>query len=160
MVPRSSLPAVLIGVGVVCLIAPALIGGGAADVDYVHRVEPAEDGTLANGLTYDEGDVVAYRNLSTRGRRVFDRARTDSPYVVENESATAPEFAYTSDSVAVGEGLYPVRYEGDIYSLRTERTSGGFNAAAWLIGLAARGVGAALVVAGILLAGWRGSRNG
>jgi len=149
----------LVGLGVVCLVVSVLLGGGAAGSEYVHRVEPAGNGTLAYGLTYDESDVVAYRNLSTRGQRVFDRALADSPYVVTNESATAPEFAYTGDNLAVDDGLYPVRYEGDVYSLRTERVSGGFNATAWLAGLAARGLGVVLVAAGALLAGWRRHRG-
>jgi len=155
MVARPSLQAVLVAVGILLLLASTVPSAGTADADYVHRVEPAENGTLAFGLTYDEDDVLAYENLSARGQRVFDRARTDSPYVVENESATAPEFEYTSDNVAVGHGLYPVRYDGAVYSLRTERRTTGFNAAAWVVGLVTRGLGVVLVAAGLGLAGWR-----
>lgn len=162
MVPRPSLQHVLLGVGVLCLLAATLVGGGgdSADADYLHHVEVADGDALAYGLSYEESDVVAYETLSTRGQQMFDRARADSPYVVENESATAPDFSYTSDHVAVGEGLYPVRYEGTVYSLRTERESGGFNAAALFVGLALRGVGILLVVAGILLTGWRRYHRG
>jgi len=155
MVARPSLQTALLVVGLALLLASTVPSAGTADTDYVHRVEPAENGTLAYGLAYEESDVLAYDDLSTQGQRVFDRARTDSPYAVENESATAPDFAYTSDNVAVGEGLYPVRYEGEVYSLRTERASSGFNAAAWLIGLVTRGLGVVCVVAALALAGWR-----
>ncbi|AZH26071.1 hypothetical protein [Haloplanus aerogenes] len=155
MVPRPTLPTALIGVGLALLLVSTAPSTGTTDTDYAHHVEPAENGALAYGLEYDESDVLAYENLSVRGQQVFDRARADSPYVVENESATAPDFSYTSDNVAVGEGLYPVRYEGEVYSLRTERESGGFNAAAWLVGLVTRGLGVVCVVAGLVLAGWR-----
>ena len=145
MAPRPALQHALLGLGVVCLVAAALVGsGGAADPDYVHHVEVAGDGTLAYSLTYE----------------VFDRARADSPYVVENESATAPDFSYTSDHVAVGSGLYPVRYEGTVYSLRTERERAGINVAALFVGFGLRGLGILLVVAGILLTGWRRYHRG
>ena len=161
MAPRPALQHALLGVGVCCLLAAPLVGGGGpADPDYVHHVETASGDTLAYGLTYEERDVLAYGNLSTRGREVFDRARADSPYVVENESATAPDFSYTSDHVAVGEGLYPVRYEGAVYSLRTERESAGVNVAALFVGLGLRGLGLLLLVAGILLTGWRRYHRG
>jgi hypothetical protein len=159
--PRPALQHALLGVGVLCLLAATLVGGGGpADPDYVHHVEAASEAELAYGLTYDASDVVAYENLSARGRTVFDRARTDSPYVVANESATAPDFTYTSDHVAVGQGLYPVRYEGAVHSLRTERESGEFNVAALFAGLALRGVGIVLVVFGVLLTGWRRYQRG
>jgi len=160
MAPRPALQHALLGVGVLCLLAATLVGGGPADPDYVHHVEAAGNGTLAYGLTYEESDVLVYGNLSARGQRAFDRARADSPYVVENESATAPDFSYTSDYVAVGEGLYPVRYEGTVYSLRTERESAGVNVAALFVRLALRGLGILLVVAGILLTGWRRYQRG
>ncbi|AXG10883.1 hypothetical protein [Haloplanus rubicundus] len=159
--PRPALQHALLGVGILCLLAATLVGGGGpADPDYVHHVEVASDDELAYGLTYDASDVVAYENLSARGRTVFDRARADSPYVVGNESATAPDFSYTSDHVAVGQGLYPVRYEGTVYSLRTERESGDFNVAALFVGIALRGLGIVLVVFGVLLTGWRRYRRG
>ena len=161
MAPRPALQHALLGVGVLCLLAATLVGGGGpADPDYVHHVETAGDDTLTYGLTYGESDVLAYGNLSPRGREVFDRARADSPYVVENESATAPDFSYTSDHVAVGEGLYPIRYEGTVYSLRTERESTGVNVAVLFVGLALRGLGLLLLVAGLLLTGWRRYHRG
>ena len=159
--PRPALQHTLLGVGILCLLAATLVGGwGPGDPDYVHHVEAATGGEVAYGLTYDASDVVAYEYLSARGRTVFDRARADSPYVVENESATAPDFAYTSDHVAVGQGLYPVRYEGTVYSLRTERESGGFDVAALFARLALRGLGILLVVGGALLTGWRRYQRG
>ncbi|MFB6255595.1 MAG: hypothetical protein ABEH58_02530 [Haloplanus sp.] len=159
MVPRPALQHALLGVGVACLVVATLVGGGPANPDYVHHVEAAED-TLAYGLAYEESDVLAYGDLSTRGRRVFDRARTDSPYAVDNESATASDFSYTSDHVAVGEGLYPVRYEGTVYSLRTERESASVNVASLFVRLALRGLGILLIVASILLTGWRRYQRG
>lgn len=158
---RPTLHHALLAAGVLCLLAATLVGGGgAADPDYVHHVEVAERGTLAYGLDYGERDVLAYENLSARGRAVFDRARTDSPYVVENRSATASDFTYTGDYVAVGEGLYPVRHEGTVYSLRTDRERGGFNVAALFVELALRGAGLILVVLGVVLTGWRRYRRG
>lgn len=159
--PRPALQHALLGVGILCLLAATLVGGGGpGDPDYVHHVEAANDGEVAYGLTYESSDVVAYENLSARGRAVFDRARADSPYVVGNESATAPDFTYTSDHVAVGQGLYPVRYEGTVYSLRTERESAGVDVAALFAGLALRGLGILLVVGGVLLTGWRRYQRG
>jgi hypothetical protein len=157
---RPALQHALFGLGVVCLVAATLVGGGPADPDYVHHVEVAGDGTLAYGLSYEADDVVAYRTLSARGRQVFDRARADSPYVVENGSATAPEFSYTDDYVAVGSGLYPIRHEGTVYSLRTERAAADAAVAALFVRLALRGVGILLVVAGVLLTGWRRYQRG
>lgn len=160
MVPRPSLSTALVSAGVVLLLISAVpISGGSTEIDYAHRVEPATNGTLKYGLEYDESDVLAYENLSERGQTVFDRARSDSPYIIENESATAPDFRYTSDHVAVGEGLYPIRYAGDTYSLRTARQGEGRGfVTALLLPLLAdvlRVVSAALVIAGTLLAGWR-----
>jgi len=159
---RPSLQSVLIAVGVVLVVASAIPVGTSVDTDYVHRAEPAENGTLAFGIEYEEADVLDYENLSDRGQWVVARAVTDTPYVVENESATAPEFEYTSDHVALSQGLYAVRYGGETYSLVTERRSEGFNVARLLLGLAlsaARPVGALFVAAGLLLAGWRRSRD-
>ncbi|SDZ76322.1 hypothetical protein SAMN04488065_0119 [Haloplanus vescus] len=155
MVDRPSLQAMLIGVGVVLLLVSFAPSAGAPDTAYAHHVAPAEDGTLSFGLEYTDSDVRDYENLSARGQTVFDHARTESPYVVENESATAPDFDYTSDHVAVGEGLYPIRYDGEVYGLRTERGSDGFNAGAWLLTVTTRVGGGALVVAGLALAGIR-----
>jgi hypothetical protein len=162
MATRPSLQSVLLAVGVGLLVASAVPVGNSVDTDYVHRAEPATNGTLAFGIEYEESDVRAHGNLSERGQRVVARAVADSPYVVENESATAPEFTYTSDHVALNEGLYAVRYEGETYSLLTERRSEGFNVAALVVGwvlAAARPVGALFVVAGLLLAGWRRYRG-
>jgi hypothetical protein len=160
MVSRPSLPMVLVGVGIVLLIIAAVpIGGsGSTDTDYVHRVEPATNGTLAYGLEYDTNDVLSYENLSEPGQTVFNRAHADSPYVIENESDTVPDFTYTTDNIAVGHGLYPIRYSGTTYSIQTVQEGGGFNAAAWFFSLlfdAFRVLGIILIVVGALLVGWR-----
>lgn len=159
MVDRPSLQTTLIALGVALLLVSFVPSVGTPDPDYVHRVAPAENGTLSYGIAYEESDVRDYENLSERGQTVFDRARTDSPYVVENESATASDFEYTSDHVALDDGLYAIEYENTVYELRTERRSAGFNAGAWLVTLATRVGGAALVVAGLALAGMRWYRD-
>jgi hypothetical protein len=159
MVHRPALQSTLVVVGVALVVLSAIpIGGGVRDVDYVHRIEPATDGTLAYGIEYDEDDIMAYESLSERGQRVVARGVDDSPYVVETESATAPAFEYTSDHVALGQGLYAVRYEGATCSVETTRRSGGLNVAELVVGIvlsAARPVGLVLLVVGVLLAGLR-----
>jgi hypothetical protein len=162
MVSKPSLQSALVAVGVLLLVASAVPVGNTVDVDYVHRAEPAENGTLAFGIAYAEADVLAYENLSEPEQRVVARAVDDSPYVVESASETAPEFTYTSDHVALNDGLYAVRYRGETYSLLTERRSEGFNVAALLLGLglaAARPFGGLFVAAGVALAGWRRYRD-
>ena len=122
MATRPPLSMALIGLGVILLIVGVIPVGGSFDGDYLHRVDPARNGTLAHGLEYEENDVLAYDNLSERGQAVFDHGLNDSPNLVENESATATDFTYTSDAVVVGNGLYPIRYSGDIYSLQNGTT--------------------------------------
>jgi len=161
MVP-DSLPSRLVAVGIGLLVLSALPVGNAVDADYVHRVEPVENGTLAYGIEYDEGSVLPYENLSDPARRAVARGVADSPYVVENASETAPEFQYTSDHVALNEGLYAVRYEGTVYSVRTEQRSEGFNVATLVFGLAlsaTRPLGLLFVAAGLAVAGWRRYRD-
>ena len=69
MVPRPALQHALLGVGVLCLLAAALVGGGGpTDPDYVHHVSAADGGTLAYGLGYDAGDGARLR-LHERPRR-------------------------------------------------------------------------------------------
>ncbi|WP_251343235.1 DUF3083 family protein [Haloplanus halophilus] len=159
---RPSLQSVLIGVGIVLVVASAVPVGNSVDSDYVHRAEPAENGTLAFGIEYEESDVIAHENLSERGREVVARAVADSPYVVEDESATAPEFEYTSDHVALNQGLYAVRYRGETYSLLTEQRSEGFNVARLALGIAlsaARPLGVLFLVTGVGLTAWRRYRE-
>ncbi|QGX93523.1 hypothetical protein EI982_01300 [Haloplanus rallus] len=158
----DSLPSALVAVGIGLLVLSAVPVGNAADTDYVHRIEPAENGTLAYGIEYDESAVLPHEDLSERGQRAVTRGVADSPYVVENASATAPEFRYTSDHVALNEGLYAVRYEGVVYSMRTERRSEGFNVATLALGLAlsaVRPLGLLFVAAGLAVAGWRWYRD-
>ncbi|EMA51071.1 hypothetical protein [Halococcus salifodinae] len=152
-----TLPAALVGLGIILFVVGILPLGGSTDANYVHTVEPATNGTLGHEIAYDSGDVLTYGNLSERGQAVFDQARPDSPYIVENESATAPDFDYTSDNVATGHGIYPIRYSGDIYSLQTERTTE-FIDPVWYVSLLtdiARITGLILLIGGVLLAGWR-----
>lgn len=78
--------------------------------------------------------------------------------MVSNQSATAPDFEYASDHVTLGAGVYAIKYDGEVYSLRTQRDAPGFNIAASLAELAttaARILGIILIAAGLLLAGWR-----
>jgi len=163
MVSRPSAVAVLLAVGALLLGVSLLpVGGPPAEPEFVHDVEPAENDTLAYGIEYGTSDVLAYESLSERGQAVFDRARRDSPHVVENESETAPDFEYAGDHVTLGSGVYAVEYDGEVYSLRTSRDAPGYNAAASLLGLAsrlARVLGLALLTAGAVLAGWRRYRG-
>lgn len=154
-----SLPAKLVAFGVALLFVTAVpVGGQSSDADYLHRVEPASNGTLEHGFEYEESDVIAYEKLSERGRTAFDRARSNGTYVAENASATASDFEYATDHVALGVGVYPIRYSGDVYSLSTERRTPGFNPLRWMLSISAdalRPVGVALVVVGGLLEGRR-----
>ncbi|GAA0278868.1 hypothetical protein [Halobacterium noricense] len=146
-------------IGVLSLIASMIpVGASSEPVEFVHRVDPADNGTLAYGIEYETSDVRAYENLSERGQTVFDRARAGSPYVVTNQSATAPDFEYATDHVALGEGVYAIAYEDEVYSLHTQRDAPGFNIAASLAELAtvaARVLSAIFIAAGLLYAGWQ-----
>ena len=162
MFARSSLSIVLVGLGIGCLLLSSVSVGGSSDVGYAHQVELATNDSLVNELGYRDSDIVTYESLSKRGQSVFDRARSDFPYVIENESGAAPDFDYTSDNVAIGHGAYPIHYSEKLYSLQTSRRSAGFNAAVWLFSLisdGARIVGLILVTGGTLFAGWRRYRK-
>lgn len=159
MVSEPSTSTVAVGVGVVLVVVSMVpVGTPAESVGFVHQVEPADNGTLAFGIEYEAGDVRSYESLSARGQTVFDRARIDSPYVVANQSGTAPDFEYATDHVVLGKGVYAIEYDGEVYSLYVQRDAPGFNIAASLAALAttaARVLGVVLVAAGLLLAGWR-----
>ncbi|WP_232702951.1 hypothetical protein [Halobacterium wangiae] len=159
MVSRPSTPAVVIGLGVLLLLVSAVpVGDSSESTEFVHRVAPAENGTLVYGIEYEAGDVRAYESLSERGQAIFDRARADSPYVVTNQSMTAPGLEYASDHITLGKGVYAVEYDGEVYSLRTQRNTPGFNPAALLVGFATRTafvLGVVLVTVGLLSAGSR-----
>ncbi|WP_258302527.1 hypothetical protein [Haloferax larsenii] len=101
------------------------------DIDYAVEVHPATDGTV-DGLSYSESDVVPYDDLSPAAQRAFDRARaaSNNTYVVDDENQTAPDLHYATDHIDVGHGLYPVRYEGDVYSLRADQIGGGIDVGA------------------------------
>jgi len=159
MVSRPSTSTALVGVGLALVVVSLVpVGTAAPSVEFVHSVEPADGETLAYGIEYATGDVRDYENLSERGQVVFDRARADSPHVVSNQSATAPDFEYATDQVALGQGVYAVAYDGEVYSLTTQRDSAGYNVAASVVALAstaARVLGIVLAATGVLLAGWR-----
>ena len=162
MFARPPLSLILVGLGISCLLLSSVPVGGSSNVDYAHQVELATNDSLVSELGYQDSDVVMYESLSERGQSVFDRARSDSPYVIENESGAAPDFDYTSDNVAIGHGAYPIRYSGKLYSLQTSQQSAGFNAAVWLFSLisdGARIVGLILIAGGTLFAGWRRYRK-
>jgi len=159
---RVSLPSALVAVGIALLLLSAVPVGNGVDTDYVHQVNPAENGTLAHGIAYDERDVLPYEDLSAPAQRAVARGAADSPYVVENASATAPEFRYTSDHVSLNEGLYAVRYDGTVYTVRTERRSEALNLAALAVGLvfsAIRPLGLLFIAAGLAIAGLRRYRG-
>jgi hypothetical protein len=130
----SKFVATLVAVALACLLLGAAmpLWTTPADIDYAVAVEPADDGELHHGFTYEESDVVAYENLSREAQQAFDRARAASTgrYVVDDENRTAPDLFYETDNVAVGHGVYPVRYEGATYSLHAERLGGGIDVAA------------------------------
>lgn len=125
-------PTTLVLTGIVLLLASAavpLVGLATSewDSDYVYTIEM--DGYCA-GVVHETPDAdgaddfrVTYANLSDTGRQHFDRALADGRYVVEDEADTAPEFQFTDDYVAEGEGCYAITHEGDTYALRTSRES-------------------------------------
>lgn len=123
----------LVLAGVALLVASAAIpftvlAATQWDTDYVYTVETNET-FCANAVHQSpnaEGSAdyrVNYENLSATGRQHFDRARANGRYVVEDEADVAPDFQFTDDHVARGEGCYAVRYEGEDYALRTSRES-------------------------------------
>jgi len=159
---RVSLPSALVAVGIALLLFSAVPVGNGVDTDYVHRVEPAENGTLAHGIAYDDRDVLPYEDLSAPAQRAVARGAADSPYVVDTPSATAPEFRYTSDNIGLNEGLYAVRYDGTVYAVHTERRSEALNLPALVVGLAfstVRPLGLLFVAAGLTVAGLRRYRG-
>jgi cytochrome c biogenesis factor len=142
VVSRKHVPAALVVAGVVLLLLSAVPVGGSAS-EYAHRVEPADD------TAQYEGEVIDYANLSERGQTVFDRARGQvSRYVVENESMTAPEFDYPSDTAVVGDGIYPIRYEDRLYVLTTQQTADGDVVTLQVGQMAAKLLGAVLLALG------------
>jgi hypothetical protein len=150
VVSRKRVSTALVGLGVVCLLLSAVPIGASAS-DYAHRVERADDTSQ-----YDEGEVIDYANLSERGQTVFDRARGQvSRYVVENESMTAPEFDYPSDTAVVGDGIYPIRYEDRLYVLTTQQTADGDVVTLQVGQMAAKLLGAVLLALGAVVESWR-----
>lgn len=150
VVSRKRVGATLVVVGVGLLLLSAVPISASAS-DYAHRVERADD-----TVQYDEAEVIDYVNLSKRGQTVFDRARGQvSRHVVENESMTAPEFHYPSDTAAVGRGIYPIRYEGRLYELTTQQTADGDVVTLQFGQLLARLLGAAFLALGAVVEVWR-----
>ena len=123
----------LLLVGVLCLVAAIvapILGLVTAqwDTTYVYSVETGNSycADVVHETPAAEGTPdhrVAYENLSETGRRHVDRALRDGRYVVENESDLAPDFQFTSDHVAPGEGCYAIRHDGETHALRTSTDS-------------------------------------
>lgn len=123
----------LVLAGVVLLVAAAAVPlawlvSSEWDTDYVYTVD--ERDTYCTGVVHETPSVegtedfrVVYENLSSTGREQFDRALADDRYVVENKTAAASDFQFTSDHVAAGEGCYAVAHDGDTYALRTSTES-------------------------------------
>lgn len=121
----------LILAGVVLLLVSAsvpFVGLAATnwDTDYVYTVETGE--SYCASVVHEETDVeggddyrVDYEDLSNTGRQHFERALTNGQYVVEEEADTAPDFQFTDDHVAAGEGCYAISYEGETHALRTSQ---------------------------------------
>lgn len=159
----------LVLAGIALLIAAAALPfAGLAltqwDTDYVYSVETAESycADVVHGTPDVEGTDdyrVAHENLSATGRQHVERALAVGRYVVENESAAAPDFQFTDDHVAPGEGCYAVSDEGETHALRTSRESERVGPAAgrWpgLVGRLLVVLGAGSLVAGVGLAAKR-----
>lgn len=123
----------LVLAGIVLLVASAavpIVGLAATewDTDYVYTVETGE--SYCASVVHESPDVeggddyhVEYENLSTAGRQHFERALADGQYIVEDEADAAPDFQFTDDHVAAGEGCYAVSYEGETHALRRNRES-------------------------------------
>lgn len=136
------------------------------DTDYVYTTETGESycATAVREDSSVEGDGfrVSYENLSSTGRKHFERTLADGRYVVEDEADTAPDFQFTDDHVAPGEGCYAIRYEGENYALRTKQTSEkvGLASGRWpsLIGGGLLVLGTGSLLTGVVLAvkRWRG----
>lgn len=155
--------AALVLVGILLLAGAAaipLVGLTATqwDTDYVYTVETGD--SYCTTVVHEDTDVeggddyhVDYENLSTTGRQHFERALADGQYVVEDEADTAPDFQFTDDHVAAGEGCYAVSYEDETHALRTTTESQrvGLAAEGWpsLIGSLLLVLGAAAAIAGV-----------
>lgn len=123
----------LVLAGVVFLVAAAavpVIGLAVIqwDTDFVYTVETG-DSYCAN-VVHNRPEVagtddfrIDYENLSATGKDHFERALTDGRYIVEDEASTAPDFAFTDDHVAAGEGCYAISYDRETTALRTSRES-------------------------------------
>ena len=119
--------------GVVLLIAAvaaplAWLASAQWETEYVYTVET--DDSYCASAVHETPDVegtddfrVEYQNLSATGQEHFEQALGDDRYVVENETDAAPDFQFTDDHVAAGEGCYAVGYDGDTYALRTSTES-------------------------------------
>lgn len=122
--------ALVVLLGLVLLANPLYlpVDVGSATVTYSHEATQAVNGTVRGPFeaTYDQSDVLAYENLSERGQTVFRRALNGERriYLVTDESKTAPEFSYPTETFSVGDGIYVVRYEGETYGLVTRRFGG------------------------------------
>lgn len=153
MVSRKYVSAFLLVVGVVLLALSAIPINEPAS-NYRHTVEYAGDGRVA-GSQYEEEDVIDYRNLTERGQTVFDKAREQQEYVADNESETAPDFDYPSDTAALGHGVYLIRYEDRTYELTTQQIGDSDVLERQIAQLAAKLLGTVLVAIGAIVEVWR-----
>jgi hypothetical protein len=94
------------------------------ETEYVYAVET--DDSYCASVVHETPAVegtddfrVAYQDLSATGQEHVEWAIDDGRYVVENETDVAPEFQFTDDHTAAGEGCYAVNYDADTYALRT-----------------------------------------
>lgn len=150
VISRKHVPAALAVVGVVLLLLSGVPIPGEDTSVYVHSVtQPGND----TAVQYSESDVTDYENLSESGQQVFDRARRQSEYTVENESPPASDFVYQRDII----GTHPVRYEGEVYGLWTTiRPNPEWMGLLLHLGQLAAGLlGTALVAVSAILALWR-----
>lgn len=122
---------VLAGIGLLLASAAVPLVGLVTsewESDYVYTIE--SDESYCADVVHETPDTegtddfrVAYENLSETGRQHFDRALADGRYVVEDEADVAPDFQFTDDHVAAGEGCYAITHEGDTHALRTSQES-------------------------------------
>ncbi|MFB6123916.1 MAG: hypothetical protein ABEJ78_10720 [Haloferacaceae archaeon] len=151
-ITRRSIPALaLVVVGVAGLVAGVFLFPDAGDPTYAHSVDPVAESEIP-----DDATVTAYASLSPEAQVAVRKAveSEDGYYAVHREADKPPEFVY-SDHVAVGQGIYFVRYHGQVYRLTTA-PGGGLGFLAYGIKLVLGTVGFLTAVAGgvSLYRGW------
>jgi len=106
------------------LVGLLLVGGGvwslpSQDTDYVHHTTDGYE-----EFNTSEPGHYRYENLSDRGQVIVDRTVERLRYVVDDESETAPEFPYPTDTTNV---TY-VNRSGEVYAIGTYTDSPGLPA--------------------------------